>query len=53
MPCYEGAIVRPSTSSAAAWSGVHRDVVLPALSSNRALQRVLSEYVEQLAALPA
>ena len=28
-----------------------RDVVLPALSNNRALQRILAEYVEQLAAV--
>ena len=28
-----------------------REVVLPALSTNRALQRILAEYVEQLNAL--
>lgn len=31
--------------------GLLRDVVLPALASNRALQRVLAEYIEQLGAV--
>jgi hypothetical protein len=30
-----------------------REVVLPALANNRSLQRVLAEYIEQLAAVSA